>query len=159
MRPSAILMSQAMQYLLKATFFFKSFSHNLIKKYSISLTVADLLCYIFYIFFYCWSEASQISDGSLYTILATLWSSLWSPTSVGTKKLASKRPDGLCNLVHDVISWSPHVTPQQESHLEKGLADKPLSVSPGRDEIRWLFSQDESWMFPVKRICHLSVSN
>lgn len=42
---------------------------------------------------------------------------------------------------------------------KKGLADKPLSVSSSRNEIRWLLSRDESCVFHVKRICHLSMSN
>lgn len=32
---------------------------------------------------------------------------------------ASKRSDGIDNLVHDVVGGSPHVSPQQERQLEK----------------------------------------
>lgn len=42
---------------------------------------------------------------------------------------------------------------------KKGVTDKPVSVSTGRDEIMWLFSWNENQTFPVKRICHLSMSN
>lgn len=63
------------------------------------------------------------------------------PASVGTKKAASKRPDGLCNLLHDVICGSPHVTPQQERTVRQTCAERSLwrqNVSSSINRVSYL---------------------
>lgn len=104
----------------------------------------------------CWRlHAALMAHSTPY--LSSLWSVRLSAKKKRKKiQHASKRPDGLSNLVHDVVGGSPHVNPQQERHLEKGL--RPAWSALLEDNMS-LNRGSDAHVFRLEQMEHMKMSS